>query len=174
MYERKETEWRRVRFKTGGMTPKEYAESKRPLINSKNQVKSVAKDAGSGIIKTSRNKLKMDLQLFANGKERANIYGSNWGTASLKEAVEKFAPGAIGIKKANKGKIIYQSSDGKHSVVYDYNGNYFRIENHRKKGKRRYVDMDGNDVANITENGKTRGRTKDEYESITHFSNSDI
>mgnify|MGYP006978555748 CR=1 FL=1 len=37
--------------------------------------------------------------------------------------------------------------------------------------KRRYVDIDGNDVSNILENGRMRGRTKDEYESVTHFKN---
>ena len=33
MYGRKEKQWRHVRFKTGNMTSKEYAESKRPLAN---------------------------------------------------------------------------------------------------------------------------------------------
>ena len=56
-------------------------------------------------------------------------------------------------------------------MVYDKNGKYFRIEDITKNGKRRYIDMYGNDVSNITVNGKTRGRTKEEYESATHFNN---
>lgn len=163
-YQQREQEWSRKVMNQVSEWSEEFLDKSK---------KSVAKDVVFGIIKTNKARLKMDLQLFANGKERADIYSSNWSNASLKEAIEKFAPGATGIKKSDKGKIIYQSSDGEHSVVYDYNGNYFRIEDHRKKGKRRYVDMNGNDVANITENGKTRGRTKDEYESITHFNNSD-
>lgn len=58
-------------------------------------------------------------------------------------------------------------------MVYDKTGKYFRIEDIAKKDKRRYTDMYANDVSNITVNGKTRGRTKEEYELVTHFKNID-
>jgi hypothetical protein len=67
--------------------------------------------------------------------------------------------------------MIYSGISSLYSIVYDMEGDYFRIEDQRLTGKRRYVDLDGNNVANIKENGKVRGRTKDEYEQITPFTN---
>ena len=58
-------------------------------------------------------------------------------------------------------------------IVYDTKGNYFRIEDLRLKGKRRYLDIDGNSASNKIENGKQKGRSKEEYEALTHFKNSD-
>lgn len=91
----------------------------------------------------------------------------------MQETIDRFAPGSTGIPNENGTKLIYQSPVGDRQVVYDIESNYFRIENLGRKGKRRYDDLNGNDVTNITVNGKTRGRTKDEYESITHFLNKD-
>ena len=44
-----------------------------------------------------------------------------------------------------------------------------RIEHLDISGQRRYLDLDGVLRNNITINGKTRGRTKEEYELATHF-----
>lgn len=44
-----------------------------------------------------------------------------------------------------------------------------RIERLDISGQRRYLDLDGVLRNNITINGKTRGRTKEEYELATHF-----
>ena len=110
---------------------------------------------------------------FYNGKERAEKYSENWGKASLLKAIDKFALGSSGVVNPDKGKIVFKNHDSKYAVVYDYNGDYFRIENTEKHSRRRYTDLEGNDMANITENGRTRGRSKLEYESSTHFLNSD-
>ena len=72
-----------------------------------------------------------------------------------------------------KGKIIYKNEGGRYSVVYDYRGDYFRIEDSQLYGRRKYTDLQGRNMANITENGKTRGRSKSEYQRDTHFLNSD-
>lgn len=117
--------------------------------------------------------LDLNLQLFASGKDRLLRFGSNWKSASLTDAVSQYVPNASVKIVREKNKIIYSSDDSKYSVVYDYDGHYFRIEDTTQKGKRRYVDIGGNDMKNVTVNGKTRGRTKDEYESLTHFKNSD-
>ena len=69
--------------------------------------------------------------------------------------------------RTNKQKTMYSD----YSIVYDMEDDYFHIEDKQLTGKRRYVDLDGNNVANIKENGKERGRTKDEYEQMTHFAN---
>ncbi|WP_297991489.1 hypothetical protein [uncultured Clostridium sp.] len=75
--------------------------------------------------------------------------------------------------KELKGKIIYSNEKGKLQIVYDVNGDYLRIEDLSLKGKRRYLDINGNNVSNKIENGKQKGRSKAEYESITHFKNKD-
>ena len=142
---------------------------KNPAIKTKERakagVKSVVKPVGSGTIKTN-------LQLFASsGKESAEKYCKYWSEYSLKDAVSKFI-GEDAVKTETKnGKIIFSNSNSSFDVVYDKTGKYFRIEDIAKKDKRRYTDMYANDVSNITVNGKTRGRTKEEYESATHFNN---
>lgn len=113
----------------------------------------------------------LDLQLFANGKQRAEKYAANWPKASLDKVVNRLVPGAKASAESESGKITYSSETSNYSIIYDVAGDYFRIEDKRLVGKRRYVDLDGNDVANITENGKTRGRTKDEYHQLTHIKN---
>lgn len=115
--------------------------------------------------------MKMNLQFFASGKDRVQNYGSGWGKASLQEVVDKFAPGATGTHNISKTKIIFNNNKSKRQIVYDIDGDYFRIENLERVGRRRYDDINGNDVSNVTENGKTRGRTREEYEAITHFLN---
>ena len=106
------------------------------------------------------------------GREREYIlYSDGWGVASLSEAIRKFAPNALGKLLPQKGKIIY--SGVQFNIVYDYIFDYFRIEDPLIRGKRRYLLMDGTNPTNITENGRTRGRTTLEYEIITHFKNGD-
>lgn len=146
-------------------------------INPKNSRKTAEtlENAGKSVIfKLRKTFMDMKLQHFANGKERAEKYENNWKKTSLQEVLNKFAPGVEGEVIAEKGKIIYKSKDGRYQVVYDYNGDYFRIEDNQKRGKRRYVDLEGNDVSNVEVNGKTRGRTREEYESATHFKNTDF
>lgn len=116
--------------------------------------------------------LPIDLQFFGGGQERAKKYEDGWPKFSLKETVEKLVPNAEkGITPS--GKIEYKSESSDYIVYYDPEGDYFRIERKGARGRRRYADIEGKDVSNITVNGKTRGRTTDEYESITHFKNTD-
>ena len=82
----------------------------------------------------------------------------------MQETIDKFAP---------NGKIIYDNQKTGISVVYDKKGNYFRIEDTTRKRGRNYLDLDGNDMNNEIVNGKTRGRSKADYQRVTHFNNSD-
>ena len=59
------------------------------------------------------------------------------------------------------------------NILYDQLGNYFRIEDTSRTDKRRFLDLEGNDVSNKTVDGRTSGRSKEEYHMITHFNNSD-
>ncbi len=116
-------------------------------------------------IKKRENLIPLDLQHFAykSGELRRLKYGNNWQSASLKEAIRKFAKNAKPDKRG-RGKTYYTSADGKISVVYDREGDYFRIlnniamDNHEN---RPYLDLNGNIVMT------------DEYEKLTHFLNSD-
>ena len=108
-----------------------------------------------------------------DGAVRAEEFSKYWGEGSLKETINKFIPDYEVIEKLNKGKILYNSKISNIQIVYDTNGNYFRIEDLTLKGKRRYLDINGDNVSNKIENGKQKGRSKEEYEALTHFKNKD-
>jgi hypothetical protein len=71
------------------------------------------------------------------------LYSQLWQRASLKDAVERFAPGA---KPAEVGgKTIWQGDDGK-QVVYDRSGNYFRVYDRAKDAGGRPLGLDGKPI----------------------------
>ena len=121
----------------------------------------------------SKYKANTSPKIKRDGATRADEFSKYWGEASLKETVNKFVPNTIASDVNQKGKIIYSSKDTKLQVVYDTKGNYFRIEDASRTDKKRYLDIEGNDITNIIENGKKRGTTKSEYQSRTHFKNND-
>ncbi|MDE5583725.1 MAG: phage portal protein, partial [Ruminococcus sp.] len=117
---------------------------------------------------------KSDIIKKRDGKDRANDFSANWSKASLNKTVKKFQ--LDNKSEVNtKGKIIYSSNSTNITVVYDVNGNYFRIQDktipHDKRSA--YLDINGNNAQNIIENGKTRGRSKKEFQHDTHFLNTD-
>jgi len=108
----------------------------------------------------------------APGAARAQKYSSGWGSASLNEAIDKFAPDAEAVQ--NGSKIIYRNDKTGVQIVYDEAGNYFRIQDTKVAGKRSYTDMNGNIPTNkVRENGTQTGRSQAEYNQVTHFNNSD-
>src|SRR5690554_1554918 len=106
------------------------------------------------------------------GAVRASKYSGEWGNSSLKNAINEFAPGSTGVKTST-GKTIYKNNETGIQVVADDAGNYFRIENTNITSKNRYLDLDGNIPNNKVINGKTIGRSRDEYQQATHFKNMD-
>lgn len=90
----------------------------------------------------------------------------------MQEAIDKFAPNVEPVV-TSKGKFIYNNQETGISVAYDKNGNYFRIEDTTRPRGRNYLDIDGNDMNNEVVNGKTRGRSRADYQRVTHFNNSD-
>ena len=105
---------------------------------------------------------------------RDSKYSDSWQKGSLQEAVDKFAPDAKPVD-TNTGKTIYRNNDTGIEVVYDKNGDYFRINDTNVTGKRSYLDLNGNKVPNnvMTETGTQRGMTQGEYNAVTHFKNID-
>ncbi|TFD95039.1 hypothetical protein E2605_14570 [Dysgonomonas capnocytophagoides] len=103
---------------------------------------------------------------------RVRTYGSRWPSASLKEAIKRFAPNATGVKTTS-GKMIYKNESTGIQIVHDEISNYFRIENTLLTGKARYLDMNGSRPTNSIIDGKTKGTPPSEYKRITHFNNID-
>lgn len=104
-------------------------------------------------------------------EEKYDEYSSGWESASLKEIVNKFASiGEIDYNIDSK-KTTYIGK--RYNVIYDNNNDYFRIEDTKLNGSRRYTSLNGEDVANEYKDGRYSGRSKSEYRRITHFKNSD-
>ena len=184
--ERQIRKWKRI--ETGSV----YEENKIKAANNvrklQNRLKQHIKDNNELRINNSRTEIKEfnpkvhkeylkkydeRVKIKRDGATRAEEFSKYWGEASLKETINKFVPNATASGVTEKGKIIYTSKDTKLQVVYDTKGNYFRIEDSSRTDKKRYLDIEGNDFTNIVENGKKRGTTKAEYQSRTHFKNSD-
>ena len=107
------------------------------------------------------------------GAGRAAQYSNGWGNASMKEVVNEIAPGSKPIV-TDSGKIIYNNAQTGKQVVYDIEGNYFRVENTTVAGKRSYTDVSGNAIPNNkVVNGKQSGISQGEYNQMTHFNNTD-
>ena len=109
-------------------------------------------------------------KVVRDGAARAAEYSKNWGNASLNDVIKEYAPNSIPTTTSS-GKTIYTNPETGIQIVHDTTGNYFRIEDTNKLGKRRYLGLDGKDMSNKVENGKQIGRSKEEYERATHFNN---
>ena len=109
----------------------------------------------------------------AGGYERSQKYSNNWSDESLSNTVDKIAPESKPVKTSS-GKEIYNNPKTGKQVVYDTDGNYFRIEDTTLTGKRVYTDINGNQIPNNKiVNGKQIGISKSEYNQLTHFNNID-
>ena len=104
--------------------------------------------------------------LYRNGKGEEKTLSQLGLLRKIKDAVQNN-------QEITKGKIIYNNQETGISVVYDKNGNYFRIEDTTRPRGRNYLDINGNDMNNEIVNEKTRGRSRADYQRVTHFNNSD-
>lgn len=107
-------------------------------------------------------------ETLERAKERAKEYQANWESVDINDVVNKFAPGSTPYQ--NGGKIVFENDDHTRAVVTDAAGSYLRIRDlTAKTAKAQYLTLDGKNGHNVTDNGKTRGRTKAEYQQATHF-----
>lgn len=184
--ERQIRKWKRI--ETGSVDEENKIKAANNVRKLQNRLKQHIKDNNELRINNSRTEIKEfnpkvhkeylkkydeRVKIKRDGATRAEEFSKYWGEASLKETINKFVPNTTASGVTEKGKIIYSSKDTKLQVVYDTKGNYFRIEDSSRTDKKRYLDIEGNDFTNIVENGKKRGTTKAEYQSRTHFKNSD-
>lgn len=146
----------------GEQIPKSFDKFQKLKYNNSEEWEALKSQFKSKISKTKR-----------DGATRAEEFSKYWQESSLKDTINRHIPDYQVEEKRDKGKIIYSSNQSNLQIVYDINGDYFRIEDTSKKGKRRYLDINANDVSNKIENGKQKGRSKDEYEALTHYKNND-
>lgn len=95
-------------------------------------------------------------------------YKGLWEKVNLDEVVEKFAPGSEPIINEN-GKIIFRTPGSDIQVVAEATIGSVRIQDLSVSKGRSYLNLKGERMNNVTENGKTRGLSKKEYELRTHF-----
>ena len=108
------------------------------------------------------------------GKARAAQFSDGWQNGSMFETVRDLAPNSQPYI-SESGKLIYPNTNTGIQVVYDIEGNYFRIQNTLLSGKRTYLDINGNQIPNnIVVNGKQKGLSQGDYNRMTHFNNTDV
>ncbi|WP_421522850.1 VENN motif pre-toxin domain-containing protein [Neisseria yangbaofengii] len=108
-------------------------------------------------------------QKATGGGHRAETHSKNWQKADLNQVIKKFIGTNPKVYFTPKGKAIYEGKNGI-QVIYDIEGRYFRILDTKRSGAHVYLDLDGNVPSNkINTRGKQQGRTKAEYNEVTHF-----
>lgn len=105
--------------------------------------------------------------------KRRREYESNWQKASLQETVNKLIKDYVSYYSSDGIKKYYDSRDNSFVVVEDIYGQYFRIYDKTKKGRRTYVGLYGEDLNNTVISGRTVGRSQSEYNAASHFINTD-
>ena len=103
------------------------------------------------------------LELLTNG------FKSNWATADLTAAIEKFVGKNPTFEVTQTGKVLWKSAESDIQVVQDPLNKYFRIQNTKLPGRRTYLNTEGNVPNNKIVNGKTSGNSQEEYNQLTHF-----
>lgn len=100
---------------------------------------------------------------------RATKYKSNWKSINLNEFVDKFAPGST--PRISESKVIFQSKGSNIEIVCDVSAGSCRLKDSSITTSRCYLDINGNRVDNnkTLPSGKKTGRSKAEYNEITHF-----
>lgn len=101
------------------------------------------------------------------GYERRKKFGANWEPVNINEVVAEIAPnGKIEIRGS---KILFINSEETRRVVADVSGS-LRVEALPETKNGNYVDRHGKNVHNyMDERGKQHGRSKSEFNRITHY-----
>lgn len=102
---------------------------------------------------------------ISSGQLRKDTYSQNWQAVNINDIINHFAPGATAMRV--NGKIFYNSSDGRYTVIADIGGGYLRIYDCIRK---EYVGINGQSVRNYTDaKGKQHGRNRADFNAVTHF-----
>lgn len=119
-------------------------------------------------------KIPYNIQMFANGAQRSQMYSSGWASHSLKSVLKRFDAGKP-YPNSKRTKLLFDSNTDKNIIiVYDPLGDYFTIQNINATTKRMYLDIYGNEFPNnIVVNGVEHGMSKQMYRQKSHYKNSD-
>ena len=100
---------------------------------------------------------------------RATKYKANWQTINLNDFVDRFAPGSTA--KISGSKITFQTDGSNLEIVCDVSAGSCRLRDTSISTSRCYLDIDGHTVDNnkTLPSGKKTGRSKAEYNEMTHF-----
>jgi hypothetical protein len=109
---------------------------------------------------------------YAIGGRDAVKYGALIDGVSMSFAGVGTPYGKVGPIRPIEEPFVPNNSRG-YEVIYDKEGDYFRIRDMRLPGRRVFVDFGGQVPNNKVENGRVSGRTQDEYNQVTHFKNID-
>ena len=108
--------------------------------------------------------------MFERAQKESFLYKKNWQKVNINAFVKKFASGAKGEISEDGRKIFYQSKHNNLRVVADVAGGYCRLEDTTKRGKERFLDINGNDARNyINSRDKKQGRNNAQFNAATHF-----
>ena len=70
--------------------------------------------------------------------------------------------------------MIYSNAETGKQVVYDIEGNYFRVADTNIQGRRIYTDINGNAIPNNRViGGRESGIPQSDYNQMSHFNNTD-
>ena len=135
-----------------------------------------AKRKYTRLVEKVKHDLESDEAFFKKIKERnrnQEKYKELWEKVNIDEVVKKFAPGSEPIINEN-GKIIFKTPNSNIQVVAEATIGSVRIQDLTMEEGREYLDLNPTPSyeikrLHITENGKTRGLPKKEYELKTHF-----
>lgn len=100
---------------------------------------------------------------------RATKYKANWQTINLNDFVDRFAPGSTA--KISGSKITFQTDGSNLEIVCDVPAGSCRLRDTSISTSRCYLDINGHKVDNnkTLPSGKKTGRSKAEYNEMTHF-----
>ena len=108
--------------------------------------------------------------VFERARREKERFKENWQTVNINEFVQKFTPGAKGIISKDGRKIYYYNKHNSLRITTDVAGGYCRLEDTSKKGRERFLDINGIDARNyINERGKLQGRSPSQFNEVTHF-----
>lgn len=130
-----------------------------------------AKRKYSKLVEKVKNNLDRNEMLLRKIKERnrhQEKYKDLWEKVNLDNLVAKFAPNSEPVINEN-GKIIFRTPGSNIQVVAEATIGSVRIQDLSVTNGRSYLNLNGERMNNITENGKTRGLSRKEYELKTHF-----
>ena len=107
-------------------------------------------------------------QKLDRASERKAKYKPNWQTVNINDLVDRFAPGSTA--QIEGSKITFQADGSDLQIVCDVEAGSCRLKDTTNPTRRPYLDINGNPVGNkILPGGKQSGRSKAEYNELTHF-----